>query len=712
MASQLPSILSYSESMRKKDNHFTAQRWTVVFTLLLVLCSTITFSQTNAALECARKDTLEVHPLKDAEDVRTLLTLIKEGRKYDIYPSADQLEKAIALSNSLDLRKERVKLAYTILYIYVYEEADLTKQVSIAMILAKDLEYLDTKDHSTALNLIGNVSSSAGDHISALSFYQRAYETADSLQPLNKLYPLGNLAATYLSNQDTATAIQMLHRSTRLVKSIDIPEEVAYNNVYDFSELGGIHLSQGHLDSAQYYLTSAKNSSEFFDSDHPRFKEIQITLLPNLIRYYIKEGDSNSAGAYIDALDKSWPELALLLKAEHFQSIGHLSKALALTSTPIKAELALDKKRIELRKTLSSALGRYKIADEANAQLLQIAEETLAKSIKELVTISKAQMEASEKEREADIVRYESKLELLKTRQRNWIAAALILLSLGIALWFNQRYRKSHKRTLNLSKIVSQHEKDLIEANEQLASKVKSMERFNHLLSHDLREPLRSISGFTSILSRKAKAYTDLTGDFEMLSRSVEQLTYLMTGVEELRRVEERTLEPKQVDLNEVITKVSNEVNSKYASHEITYEVKGNFTPVILDEKFLINSLLELVDNGAKFCDDKIAHITIEIVQQENELKIYVQDEGIGMNIEFSEQIFGIFKRLNRRENYVGSGVGLSLVKLATEKCKGSVELLESQLGKGSTFMLSFPLLDSVPPVKRRRTSRRAVAQA
>ena len=75
------------------------------------------------------------------------------------------------------------------------------------------------------------------------------------------------------------------------------------------------------------------------------------------------------------------------------------------------------------------------------------------------------------------------------------------------------------------------------------------------------------------------------------------------------------------------------------------------------------------------------------------------------MDMRFSDQIFGIFKRLNRRENYVGSGVGLSLAKLATEKCKGSVELLESQLGKGSTFRLNFPLMLESEMGKSRKKS-------
>jgi len=657
--------------------------------LLLILVYPMSATAQDLRLECARRDSLDVHPLETGKDVTSFLALLKAGNKFGLYPSPETLEKAHKIASEVGQRSERVALAKALLF---FQDIELSKLASYAMIVSNGISLLPDEEKSEALNVIGNISSMSGDHISALAYYQRSFDSADSSRPIDRIYPLGNLALSYLANQDTATAVEIIHRSNRLVSKLDNPEEVAYNNVYDYTGLGDIHLAQGRRDSADFFFQLAANSASIFKPGHKRFTEMQTVLLPSLIRFHTKEKNSAFALKFIDSLDSQWPELALLLEAEYYQSVGEFSKAFALTGTPIQKDLALDKKRIELRRTLASSLGLHKIAEEAIDQLLTISEENLARSKKELVSISKAQMEASEKERQADVNRYKNKLELLETRQRNWIASALILLSLGIAIWFNQRYKKSQKRSLNLSKIVTQHEADLIEANKQLASKVRSMERFNHLLSHDLREPLRSISGFTSILMRKAKPYTELNGDFNLLSKGVEQLASLMTGVEHLRRVEEKRVTPSKVDVQEVVTDIIKDVKSKYKSTSADITIRGNFDPIYADKNLFYKALLELVDNAVKFSSGEKAYVTIEATQQDDTLSVYVQDYGIGMDTAFSEQIFGIFKRLNRRENFVGSGVGLAIAKLACDKCNGSISLLESKEGLGTTFLLSLPI--------------------
>ena len=378
--------------------------------------------------------------------------------------------------------------------------------------------------------------------------------------------------------------------------------------------------------------------------------------------------------------------------AEYHQQLGELEKALSFTETPITVNLELDLERLQIRKDVALALGNFEVANATNTQLLENSETNLDRSKKELLSISKAQMEAFELKHENDIARYEDQIDSLKYRQRTWVAMICILVSLSLTLWFNQQYKKSKQRSLSLSKIVTAHEHNLIVANEQLAAKVKSMERFNHLLSHDLREPLRSISGFASILKRKAKAYKELEDDFDILSQSIDQLTYLMRGVESLRCIEERKVKLCEMSPTYKTDQIVKLVKSKYKDHSVNIDIKGDLSSIRVDKVLFFTSLLEVVDNAAKFCRNKTAHITIEFIHLVDDLVIYVQDDGIGMEPAFKDHIFGLFKRLNRREHYVGSGVGLTLAKLAAEKCMGQITLLESTAGKGSTFQLTFPL--------------------
>jgi len=123
--------------MQTKNIRTVAKKWTLAGSMLLVvLCSSLAVGQQTNVLECARKDSINVHPLIEASDVQSFISLIEEGKEFGIYPSTEALEKAMALADSLDLQKERVSLALSLLTEYYYVDAELTKQVAIAMILA------------------------------------------------------------------------------------------------------------------------------------------------------------------------------------------------------------------------------------------------------------------------------------------------------------------------------------------------------------------------------------------------------------------------------------------------------------------------------------------------------------------------------------------------------------------------------------------------
>lgn len=665
---------------------------TSLVVLLLFLYTGNTKAQDFNPLECSRLDTFNVHPLKTEEDISAFIQLYDQLQGSTIYASIETLEKAFARAKELGLQSEITDLAYFLLIEYLENGSSLEKKISTSIILENNIQFADEDKISKIYNFLGNISDLSGDNISALSYYQKAYDSAGNENLNDKLYPLGNLAETFLANQDTVNAIELIHKTINLTNLHTDQENIAYNNVYDYSALGSIHLAQGQIDSAKIYFNLATKASKYFPPGHRRFEELTILTLPSLFSLNLESRNFKKAKYFLDSLNLIYPDQAQILRAEYHKAKGEYHKALTFTENPIESDLILDHTRVELRQNLASKLNLFKISEEASTELLKIAEQNLARSKKELLTISKAQLLASEKQRKLEAQRYENQLELFNTRLRIWIAFILILLSSAIAIWFKKRYQDTKKQSQDLSKIVTRHEEDLIEANKQLASKVKSMERFNHLLSHDLREPLRSISGFTSILRRKAKPYKELETDLALLSSSVEQLSFLMIGVETLRKTEERQYCGSEIDINQVIINSSKTVKAKYSDHDININHSGDFTPVHLDAYFLNRSLLELIDNAVKFCKDKTAFVTIEVTQHDGELAIYVQDEGIGMNVEFSEQIFKIFKRLNRREHFMGAGVGLALVKLATEKSSGSIELLESKLGKGSTFKLKFPL--------------------
>jgi light-regulated signal transduction histidine kinase (bacteriophytochrome) len=126
-----------------------------------------------------------------------------------------------------------------------------------------------------------------------------------------------------------------------------------------------------------------------------------------------------------------------------------------------------------------------------------------------------------------------------------------------------------------------------------------------------------------------------------------------------------------------------------------TVEGQLNFTekfPVIRGERFLLRQILHnLISNGFKFNHSAVKKVEVGWQQTtDNEIEIFVRDNGIGIEPRYRNQIFGIFKRLHTNTEFKGTGVGLAIVKRAADKI-GCVLRVESKVGEGSTFYITLP---------------------
>ena len=149
-----------------------------------------------------------------------------------------------------------------------------------------------------------------------------------------------------------------------------------------------------------------------------------------------------------------------------------------------------------------------------------------------LVKASEAQRESFLKQQKAIHNRHQQELAVLVERQRVWVSIAMMLLCVVGAFYAWRRYLRSRRRSENLSRMVNERDRDLHSINKELAERIIAMEQFNHLLSHDLREPIRSISGFTTLLKRKLSDVPKAEGELQHLEESVEQLKHLIAGIE------------------------------------------------------------------------------------------------------------------------------------------------------------------------------------
>ena len=230
--------------------------------------------------------------------------------------------------------------------------------------------------------------------------------------------------------------------------------------------------------------------------------------------------------------------------------------------------------------------------------------------------------------------------------------------------------------------------KDLERSNEEL-------KQFAYVSSHDLQEPLRTIASFTQLLERRYKGKFDKDADefMEYIVEAAKRMQRMILDLLEYSRVSTNNEEFEEIDTTEVLDGAL--FNLRGAIENNKAVITHNDLPAVTaDKSQLIKVFQNLIANAIKFKKEdeppKI-HVSARKDLQKNQYIFSVQDNGIGMDPQYAERIFTLFQRLHTRDEYQGTGIGLSVAKRIVERHGGRI-WVESELGKGSTFYFSLPI--------------------
>lgn len=249
--------------------------------------------------------------------------------------------------------------------------------------------------------------------------------------------------------------------------------------------------------------------------------------------------------------------------------------------------------------------------------------------------------------------------------------------------------------TEELERKVDQRTQDLLHAN-------KELESFNYVASHDLQEPLRKIQTFIHLIERNDFDSDLSKGYFKKIYLASQRMGELIRSVLSYSRLSENGENLQLVDLNKVIDDIR--VDFELAIEEKQAAVVCENLPVLRANVLQMNQLFSnLISNSLKFSNGKPeiritsrreAGRDIPLAGTEpregDYYHITIRDNGIGFEPEFSEKIFALFQRLHRRQEYAGTGIGLSIVKKIIEQHNGFVSA-ESHPGEGAVFHLWLP---------------------
>lgn len=281
--------------------------------------------------------------------------------------------------------------------------------------------------------------------------------------------------------------------------------------------------------------------------------------------------------------------------------------------------------------------------------------------------------------------------------QIEWVAASSNLIFLGflssalIPMVF-KGLESALKKERNLRSELDKQNMILETTLVELKSKNEDLEAFAYSASHDLQEPLRMISSFLTQLENKysnqlddkAKKYIFFAVD------GAKRMRQIILDLLEYSRVGKLNGEMEWIDCNELIDQV-NSLNKKLISDKSVSFKTRNLPKIFAHKTPLYQVFQNLIGNAIKYVNaDVPPEIQIEGFDMGKEWRFAIRDNGIGINPEYFDKIFVIFQRLHGKDEFEGSGMGLSIVKKIIENLGGKI-WVESKLGKGSTFIFTIP---------------------
>jgi signal transduction histidine kinase len=227
---------------------------------------------------------------------------------------------------------------------------------------------------------------------------------------------------------------------------------------------------------------------------------------------------------------------------------------------------------------------------------------------------------------------------------------------------------------------------------ERVRERTSEMERFIYTVSHDLRSPLVTVSGFLGQLKEdleegdSQRAVTDLI----TISEAITKMDCLLLDTLELSRIGRVANPPEEASFGQIVQEALRQTEERIKSLDVAIYVAGDMPKVRVDVPRIEEVLVNLLENSVKYMGDQASpEIDIGSRKDGGETVFFVKDNGIGIDPGEHEKVFGLFYKVNKKSE--GTGVGLAIVKRIIEVLGGRI-WIESELEKGCTVCFTLPL--------------------
>lgn len=244
-----------------------------------------------------------------------------------------------------------------------------------------------------------------------------------------------------------------------------------------------------------------------------------------------------------------------------------------------------------------------------------------------------------------------------------------------------------------IRKLNAELELRVHERTAQLQAANKELESFSYSVSHDLRAPLRAISGFSEIIARRHRASLNEEGQHyvDNIIQASERMGHLIDDLLQYARLGRTGIRQVPVSLASLLGELARNMQAHIDKNHGTLNISEDLPVVIGDRTLLGQVFTNLLENAFTYHNPDVpSQVSVTCRSEDKQVIVEVKDNGIGIPLEYQEKIFNIFQRLHSEEKYPGTGIGLATVKKSVELLGGSVRV-ESKSGAGSSFFVRLP---------------------
>jgi light-regulated signal transduction histidine kinase (bacteriophytochrome) len=250
-----------------------------------------------------------------------------------------------------------------------------------------------------------------------------------------------------------------------------------------------------------------------------------------------------------------------------------------------------------------------------------------------------------------------------------------------------QERAEEELRTLN-----TELEDRVVARTSQLESANRELESFSYSVSHDLRAPLRAITGFSNLLweDHKERLDEEARRKLGIIRGQADRMGLLIDDLLKFSRLGRKAIEPSLLDMGELARKTFERLHRDNGNGKLEFRV-SKLPPARADRALMEQVWVNLLANAVKF-SSKTDEAVVEVgaIVEERENIYYVRDNGAGFDPRYRDKLFGVFQRLHDESEFPGTGVGLALVHRIVTRHGGRV-WADSRPGDGATFHFSIP---------------------